>query len=90
MSTSTEIERRYGKMFQDSNITKISKLVEQKVDRSELIFEIERIFQELTRIQQQMGAFAEPEKKGAVFKMQKSFFREVNEESVYEDSRLGE
>lgn len=56
MSTSTEIERRYGKMFQESNIMKISKIVEQKVDRSELIFEIERIFQELTRIQQQMGS----------------------------------
>ncbi len=87
MSTSTEIERRYGKMFQECNILKISKIVEQKVDRSELIFEIERIFQELTRIQQQMGN-GEVEKKG--FKLQKSFFKEVNEDSVYEDSRMGD
>jgi hypothetical protein len=37
-----------------------------------------------------MVPFAEPDKKGLQFKLQKSLFREVNDESVYEDSKMGE
>ena len=49
-----ELERRYGQMFRELRVSSLTKDMEMKVDRQELHAELEKIFQEMQRMQDQL------------------------------------